>query len=109
MYAPEGTQMSERGDWLAPAELDRVTVTVDFQRDQPGHGVKLYMAGHSQKRLAPLWTWEEVVDDPRNVESTLGWVASSVVFYRPTDPTKFLRACVGGTTDGPEQDPLPFT
>lgn len=107
MYAQEGTQMNERGDWLAPAHLERVTITVDYQRDQPGNRVKIFMAGHSQKRLAPLWTWEGEEEDPRNVESVVGGIVGAVTYYGPTDPTKFLRACVGGSVDGPDQDPLP--
>lgn len=100
--------MTERGEWLAPAALDRVTITVDYQRTVPGNRVSLYMAGHSQKRLAPLWTWEVKDEAPENIESVVGGILGAVTYYGPTDPTKFLRACVGGSVDGPDADPLPL-
>lgn len=99
----------DRGDWLAPAHLDRVTISVDYNRDVPGEPVDLSITGHSQKRIAPLWIWSAREDDPRNVESVIGGVMGAVTYYRPTSPQKFLRACLGGSVDGPEPDELPLT
>lgn len=99
----------DRGDWLAPAHLDRVTVSVDFNRDVPGEPTDMTITGHSQKRVAPLWIWSHREDDPRNVGSILTGILEAVAFYKPTSSVKFLRACVGGEVDGPEDDPqLPF-
>lgn len=85
-----------------------MTISVDFNRDKAGTPVDISITGHSQKRLAPLWIWSAREDDPRNVDSVLGGVMGAVVFYRPTSPDKFLRACLGGEVDGPEQQPQLF-
>lgn len=99
-------EMDQDQQWNAPAELDRISVVVDTNRADPAAGVTLRMSGHSTKKLHPLWTWTVSEEDPRNVESVVGGVLGAVMFYRPTSPDKFLRACVGGALS--EDPQLPF-
>lgn len=94
--------MREQPPFAVPAELDKVTVTLDHCRDVPGEPWDLTISGHSKKRLHVLWTYSERIEDKRNVEATTAWILGSVTYYSPTTPEKFLRACVGGTTVGPE-------
>lgn len=96
--------------FAVPAELDKVTVSLDRQRDLPGEPWDLTITGHSKKRVHPLWTWSYREEERINIESVLGGITGAVMYYLPTSPENFLRACVGGETSGPgEDDPqLPF-
>nr|CRY96636.1 hypothetical protein [uncultured prokaryote] len=92
----------DRGEWLAPAELDTISVAVDRKREAGGDGVGIIVTGRSRKRVEPLFVWQVEEDDPRNVGSVVGGVLDAVLYYKPTSPAKFLRACVGGEIDGQE-------
>lgn len=93
----------DRGDWLAPASLDSVTISVEMNRDLGGSPIDLTVTGHSKKRVAPLWTWSHRETDDRNIESVLGGIMGAVVYYRPVTPVSFLRACTGGEMHGMEE------
>lgn len=88
--------------FAVPAELDKVTVSIDRLRAIPGTPTDITISGHSQKRLHPLWTWSHREDDSRNIEHVVSGILGAVLYYLPTSPEKFLRACVGGETVGPD-------
>lgn len=88
--------ITERGDWLAPAHLDQVTISVEHHRDEPGGRWSIRMTGLSRKRSHPLWTWTADDECQENVSHVVGGVLSAVAYYKPTDGDKFLRACAGG-------------